>query len=53
MSDKIKMYKISYDGTSYIMDMKPRPSDLEEGETVEEVFMSREDYETLGEFNGY
>ncbi len=53
MSEKIKMWKISYDGNSYVADMEPHPSDMEEGETVEVIFMSRDEYETLGEFNGY
>lgn len=53
MSEKIKMWKVSYDGGSYVTDMEPHPSDLEYGETIEQIFMSREEYGALGEFNGY
>ena len=51
----IDIWKVEYDGESYYTNIKPDPSEFEEGEIVtkEQKQMHREVYDHLPEFQGF
>lgn len=53
ISDKIPVWKVSFEGNHYYTDILPDFSELECGEIVTEEEMSRADYENLPEFLGF
>lgn len=49
----IDVWRVSFDGASYVTDREPTDEETSEGETVTRERMHREIYEQLPEFNGF
>jgi hypothetical protein len=49
----IDVWRVSYEGSSYVVDREPTPDQLGEGEIVTKEKMHREIFENLPEFMGF